>query len=94
MSFRWGTYVQYLHTLFLQPHVGPGSQANASTDQRKGNAGNQFPPRSKGDKSADVCQNYKSDRGCSFEQCKFKHNCMVPGCSQGHAATLHSNEIK
>ena len=55
MSFHWGTDVQHLHTLFLQPRAGPGSQANASTGQRNGNIGNQFPPRSKGDRRVDIC---------------------------------------
>ena len=55
MSFCWGTDVQHLHTLFLQPRAGPGSKANASTSQRKGNVGNQFPPRSKGETHVDVC---------------------------------------
>ena len=74
--------------------VCPGSQANATSCQRKGNTGHQIQPRLKGDKPVDICRNYNSDRGCNFVQCKFKHKYIVPGCSQGHPATVHSNGKK
>ena len=96
MSFRWGTDVQHLHTLFLQPRAGPGSQANTTTGHRKGNTSHQFPPKPRGDtsKRVDICRNYNSEKGCNFEQCKFKHKCIVPGCSQNHPATVHAHEKK
>ena len=95
MNFRWGTDVQHLHTLFLQQRSVPGSQSqgNQLTGQKRGNA-NQFAAKPKGDKRVEICRNFNSDKGCSFEHCKFKHKCIVPGCSQAHSATVHSHEKK
>ena len=91
MNYRWGTDVQHLHTLFLQPRPNGGSQGNTTATQRKGST-NQNKP--KVDKRNDLCRNFNSEKGCSYEQCKFKHKCMVPGCVQSHSAIAHSKEKK
>lgn len=92
MNFRWGTDVQHLHTLFLQPRVS-GSQPNSTNSQRKG-SNHQFSSKPKVNKRVEICRNFNSDKGCSFEQCRYKHTCIVPGCNQSHSATAHSHEKK
>ena len=93
MHYRWGTDVQHLHTLFLQPRPNGGSQANAPATQRKG--GNyQNKPKAEKRNEHNICRNFNSERGCSYDQCKFKHKCMVPGCVQNHSAVSHSQEKK
>lgn len=91
MNYRWGTDVQHLHTLFLQPRPNGGSQGNTATIQKKGSM-NQNKP--KVDKRNDICRNFNSEKGCSYDQCKFRHKCMVPGCGQSHSAISHSREKK
>lgn len=92
MNFRWGTDVQHLHTLFLQPRANSGTQGVPANALKK--AGSHFPVKPKGDKRFEICRNFNSEKGCSYEQCRFKHKCIVPGCSQGHPATAHSQEKK
>ena len=91
MSYRWGTDVQHLHTLFLQPRPNGGPQGNTLNIPKRGNA-NQTKP--KVEKRTDVCRNFNSEKGCSYDQCKFRHKCMVPGCGQSHSAISHSREKK
>lgn len=93
MNFRWGTDVQHLHTLFLQPRASSGPQGNLTNIQRRGGS-NQSSSKPRSDKRFDICRNFNSDKGCSYEQCRFKHRCIVPGCSQSHPATAHSHEKK
>lgn len=93
MNFRWGTDVQHLHTLFLQPGASSGPQWNLTNIQRRGGS-NQSSSKPRSDKRFDICRNFNSDKGCSYEQCRFKHRCIVPGCSQSHPATAHSHEKK
>ncbi|MCG8078480.1 MAG: hypothetical protein JAY75_19845, partial [Candidatus Thiodiazotropha taylori] len=91
MNFRWGTDVQHLHTLFLQHRSGSGTQGNAANFQKRGN--NQF-PKQKENKRVETCRNFNSEKGCSYAQCRFQHKCLIPGCSQSHPATAHSQEKK
>ena len=89
MGFRWGTDVQHLHTLFLQPRAGSGVQRNSANVQKKGYNHSSKP---KVDKRIEICRNFNSERGCSYAQCRFQHKCIIPGCNQGHPATAHSQE--
>lgn len=93
MNFRWGTDVQHLHTLFLQPRTGSSSQANSGGIQKKG-GNSQFQAKPRPEKRFDICRNFNSEKGCSYEQCRYKHRCIVPGCTQNHPATAHSHEKK
>ena len=91
MNFRWGTDVQHLHTLFLQPRSNSSIQTNPIVAKR--GAANQSGTRSRPDRRTDnnFCRNFNSDKGCSYEQCKFRHRCLVPGCGHAHSAVSHSN---
>ena len=89
MNFRWGTDVQHLHTLFLTPRTSTGPQGASSNSLKK----NSNPSRPKFDRRGDlICRNFNSDKGCSYEQCKFSHRCIVPGCSQNHPANAHGKK--
>ena len=89
MGFRWGTDVQHLHTLFLQARTQPSTQPNQQT--KKGFTG-QKPGKFGKDK--EICRNFNSAKGCSFQNCKFQHTCLLPGCSQKHPVQTHVNEPK
>ena len=91
INFHWGTDVQHLHTLFLQPRTGSGPQANSGGIQKKGGNG-QFQSKPRPDKRFDICRNFNSEKNCSYEQCRYR--CVVPGCTQSHPATAHSHEKK
>ena len=91
MNFRLGTHVQHLHTLFLQSRSNSSVQTNPIV--AKGGAANQPGTRSRPDRRTDnnFCRNFNSDKGCSLEQCEFRHRCLVPGCGHAHSAVSHSN---
>ena len=92
MNYRWGTDVQHLHT-YSSSHaqMGGGSQGSTTTTQRKGTPNQN---KQKVDKRNDLCRNFNSVKGCSYDQCKFRHKCMVPGCVQSHSAVSHSRGKK
>ena len=87
MGFRWGTDVQHLHTLFLQARSQPASQASQQT--KKGTA-EQNPGRL--GKEKEICRNFNSSKGCSFQNRKFQHTCLLHGCSQKHPVQTHMGE--
>ena len=88
MGFRWGTDVQHLHTLILQPRDKPAAQNNlpkkvAPMTQPGGKL-----PKDK-QKEKPICRNFSAPKGCSFPSCGYRHVCMLPGCSQRHSAQSH-----
>ncbi|MEW8544941.1 MAG: hypothetical protein AB2693_15555 [Candidatus Thiodiazotropha sp.] len=91
MGFRWGTDVQHLHTLFLQPRDKPAAQGNLS---KKGisNGQNSGKPNKDKPKEKPVCRNFNTQKGCSFPNCSFRHVCLLPGCFQQHSAQTHVTE--
>ena len=93
MNFHWGTDMQHLHTLFLQARDGVGSQGGQAHGQKKV-TGNQMLSKPRTDKRSEVCSNFNSDKDCSYDNCKFKHKCIVAGCGQGHSAIAHGKEKK
>ena len=91
MGFRWGTDVQHLHMLHLQPRdkqVRPGTQ---SQNQKRGASSSATQSaKSKGDnRDTGICRNYNSDKGCTFPKCRFIHQCILPGCTEKHPGTAH-----
>ena len=89
MGFRWSTDVQHFHMLFLQARSQPASQASQQT--KKGTVGQK--PGWLG-KEKEICRNFNSSKGCSFQNCKFQHTCLLPGCSQKHPVQTHKGESK
>ena len=90
MGFRWGTDVQHLHTLHLQPRDKLVNQGYSAT-QKKGITNSQG-PKKRVKHENDTCRNYDSAKGCTFQKCKFKHICIVPGCNKPHPVTVHTFE--
>ena len=92
MGFRWGTDVQHLHTLFLQPRDKP-TAAGGQLPKKGINkvSGQKF---GKNDKKGEtpICRSFNSQKGCTFQNCKYRHSCLLPGCSQKHSAQSHVNE--
>ena len=88
MGFRWGTDVQHLHTLFLQPREKTTTQ---NTQPKKGMPVTQPGGKLNKDKTREkpVCRNFNAPKGCSFPNCGYRHVCMLPGCSQRHSAQTH-----
>ena len=71
MGFRWGTDVQYLYMLHLQPrdqHVRSGTQ---SKNQKRGASSSATQSaKSKGDNhDTGICRNYNNNKGCTFPKC-------------------------
>lgn len=85
MQFRWGSDVQHLHTLHLQPRDRLPAHGASS---KKSNPQTQFPKKPE-KKEQNVCRNYNSVKGCPFPQCRYKHTCIVPGCGQDHPVSSH-----
>ena len=85
MGFRWGTDVQHLHTLHLQPRE---RQSNQGTNPKKSN---QTPNPSKKPERREpgICRNFNSAKGCTYSQCRYKHICIIPGCGQSHPVSSH-----
>ena len=89
MGFRWGTDVQHLHMLHLQTRDKQVKSIPQFQNQKRG-AGSGQSARSKGDnRETGICRNYNSDKGCSYQKCKFLHQCILPGCTDKHSATTH-----
>ena len=87
MNFRWGTDVQHLHKLHLTPRDRP--QTHTSSQNRKPqNQNNQRQRPAK--REVDVCRNFNSKKGCTYQGCKFRHMCILPECNEAHSATVHS----
>lgn len=86
MNFRWGTDVQHLHTLFLQPREKTAAQGQ-SLKKGKGNMQNGKPDKER--KDTPICRNFNAQKGCSFPNCSFRHVCLLPGCLQKHSAQSH-----
>lgn len=84
LKFRWGTDVQHLSTIHLQPRDKVAAQGS---QQRK----TLVPSKpAKNNQKAEICRNFNSQKGCSFAECKFKHACIIPGCKQMHSALDHA----
>ena len=87
MGFRWGTDVQHLHKL----HLIPREKVNTGTAI----VGRKQPitGKPKGEKrEAGICRNFNSKKGCTYPACRFRHQCILPGCNLPHAATTHVSE--
>ena len=89
MGFRWGTDVPHLHTVWLQSRERPHVQGGLTKKQ----AG-QTPIDARKDKSkaSDVCRNFNSPKGCSYPNCAYKHECIIPGCRKSHTVMTHIAE--
>ena len=88
MGFRWGTDVQHLHMLHLQPRDRQVKSATQTQPVRK--SPNNFqtqPQKFKGD--IGICKSYNSEKGCSFQKCRYLHQCILPGCNSKHPVTSH-----
>ena len=88
MGFRWGTDVQHLHMLHLQPR---DRQVKTGTQNHTGrkNVSNSQPNYSKPKGESGICKNFNSEKGCSFQKCKYLHQCISPGCNLKHPVTTH-----
>ena len=88
MGFRWGTDVQHLHTLYLQPRDKPAAQGSLP---RKGMPITQSSGRQNKDKTREkpICRSFNTPKGCSLPNCGYRHVCLLPGCSQRHSAQTH-----
>ena len=88
MGFRWGTDVQHLHTLFLQPRDKPAAQGNLP---KKGMPNGQTAGKPNKDKTKEkpICRTFNAQKDYSFSNCSFCHVCLLPGCSQRHSAQTH-----
>lgn len=90
MGFRWGTDVQHLHTLHLQTRDRQVKQGSQSQAPKKGGNGQSQGAKQRPDKrDMGICRNFNSPKGCTFSQCKFLHQCILPGCGQKHSGTTH-----
>ncbi|MEW8546117.1 MAG: hypothetical protein AB2693_21565 [Candidatus Thiodiazotropha sp.] len=93
-GFRWGTDVQHLHQINLQPREK--SQTAQSQVTKKIQASGSVAKNSHGNRpekrDLGICRNFNSTKGCTFPQCKYKHQCILPGCSQKHSAVTHMVE--
>ena len=87
MGFRWGTDVQHLHKL----HLIPREKVNTGTAI----VGRKQPitGKPKGEmREAGICRNFNSKKGCIYPACRFRRQCILPGCNLPHAATTHVSE--
>lgn len=93
-GFRWGTDVQHLHQMNLQPREkSQGAQYQSVkkvqvSGSRTKNTSEKRPEK----RDLGVCRNFNSAKGCTFPQCKYKHQCILPCCSQKHSAVTHMVE--
>lgn len=92
MKFRWGTEVQHLTNVHLQPRDRPVAQGSQPSKKGQSQLGQKQTKLEKGKADNVVCKNYNSQKGCSYQQCKFKHSCILPGCYQKHSAITHIAE--
>lgn len=91
MGFRWGTDVQHLHILHLQPRDKQFKQGVPSQAPKKGGGNGQtqqFRQKSE-NRDPGICRNFNSDKGCTFPRCRYTHQCILPGCTQKHPGTTH-----
>lgn len=88
MKFRWGTDVQHLSNIHLQPRDRPVAQG--SQQKRHSVQGKQNGKPSKGKNDPPICRNFNSQKGCSLSDCKYRHACILPGCNQAHSALNHT----
>ena len=86
MQFRWGTDVQHLSNIHLQSRERPVAQGNQPKKSFPAKPSKNV--KTKPDKP--VCRNFNSQKGCSFNECNYRHVCIIPGCGQSHSAVNHS----
>lgn len=94
-GFRWGTDVQHLHQINLQPREktqAPGSQYQGPKKFQTPSPGNKNNGFRADKRDVGICRNFSSPKGCTFPQCKYKHQCILPGCTQKHSAVSHTLE--
>ena len=89
MGFRWGTDVQHLHTLFLQPRAGSGVQGNSANVQKKGYNHSSKP---KVDKRIEICRNFNSREGLQLCAVPLSAQVYHPRVQSGSSATAHSGK--
>ena len=89
MGFRWGTDVQHLHTLFLQPPAGSGVQGNSANVQKKGYNHSSKP---KVDKRIKICRNFNSREGLQLCAVPLSAQVYHPRVQSGSSATAHSGK--
>ena len=86
MQFRWGTDVQHLSNIHVQPKERSAAQGNPPKKT--------FPTKpSKNVKTKPnkpVCRNFNSQKGCGLTECNYQHVCIIPGFAQTHSALNHS----
>ena len=74
-------------SVFLYDREYRKLQANEGFRWVKSNSGSRPEKRDLGG-----CRNFNSAKGCTYLQCKYKHQCILPGCSQKHSAVTHMVE--
>lgn len=89
MEFRWGTDVQHLHTLHLQPRDKLLKQGTHYQNGKKGPVQTHSAKQKLEKRDVGICHNYNTQKGCTYPQCKYQHQCLVPGCNQKHSVTSH-----
>ena len=91
MGFRWGTDVQHLHTLYLQPRDKPLTAGGTTNIPQKKRPSHTSAPtlRPQRSRDAEICRNFNSEKGCKYTNCRFRHQCIVPGCNDSHPVALH-----
>ena len=88
-DFRWGTDVPHFHTIHLLPRTSRPVQPPAG--KTSGTASKATPsvaPLTLDGKV--ICKLFNSKNGCHYKECRFMHQCSVPGCYQYHSAQNHN----
>ena len=80
-NFPWGTEVPHLSSVQLRDKKPVFQGTN-------GKKGRQFPQSQKS--KVNICRDYNKDK-CTYQNCKFLHQCSVDGCDAKHPAVKHDN---
>ena len=88
-DFRWGTDVPHFHTIHLLPRTTRPVQPPAGkTFGTASKATSPVSPLTLDGKV--ICKLFNSKNGCHYKECRFMHQCSVPGCYQYHSAQNHN----
>lgn len=94
---RWGSDIGHLRSVFLvektpyqstfsKDRPGLGSKQTPQVQNRRA-PGNQSQNREE-KKDREVCRLFNQGK-CNFPNCRYKHECLIPGCQKTHTVYEH-----
>ena len=91
-NFKWGTDIPHLSTVNLREKEARFTVNNGGANSNKKKT--EIPKQqTKSKQDSNVCKDFNFKGACSYNPCRYRHSCLVPGCTQAHPAIQHSQSL-